>query len=224
MPTTQQLRADHEQLINIQRRLQLVTEIIDGERATVRDELNQAAAAELRLVPLGQVDGPPDGYVAKYIPVGEIDEACAKLGRFAASELAAVLRCTTSRAIQHMKRLPDGRVVARGHWGGSKMYDYIPPTAPTPILPVPRVAVGDLARAGSAVLVRQSMVRSIADKELRKVVLEAIADGWEIVQSGGEHPMRLVREGNRFIPVASTPRNSGNAANDLRRKLRRANA
>lgn len=248
MAAVARLREHHAALSAADTRLQALAGVIRGigpASAAVTDvcaltktDLLEAAAADMRLVSLEHLTPEPNGYVARFRRIEELRDAAVKLKHFTASEYAAVLRCTTARATQELIRLDrehPGMVVKDGYCRGARMYRYVPPTAPGAAFDAqqrelkqqrenggggagPRV--GDMARAAGGTGIQQSMLRSIRDKEVRKVAREALDNGWELVQRSGAHPMRLVRRGRDPVPLHTSPRNSGNAAKVLRDELK----
>lgn len=196
--------------------------ILASARQDARDELNAAARADMELSRPVVRRRAPRAPTRTPSPE-ETRDAVVMLDRFVASELAARLRCTTRDALAALAGLEEEvpGIVRHERRG---MIQYQPPTTAGAAFEHQDrngsvdPSVGDLALAGTG---QASAVigRGLA-KEIREVVREAKAHGWNLVQTGGDHPFRLVKAGRRDIPLESSPREPRHAANKLRQKIR----
>jgi hypothetical protein len=157
--------------------------------------------------------------------------AVRKLNMFTVSELAAELRCSKVTAKKHldtMAAMDPPLVRPAGRYGRMPMYAYIKPDDAGERFKAQRerrlvltaerdVDVEVVAERGAQA--PRSLVDSVPDKEIQKVCRWAIAQGWRLQQTGGEHIFKLVKPGMRPVTVPSTPRNSGAAADMMRKKL-----
>lgn len=153
-----------------------------------------------------------------------------RLGWFTVGELAAALGCSKGTAKRHLDELAaldPPLVKPHGRLGRDPMYQYIKPSSAGEgferqrqqrfARAAPEAEVVLLSERNGEV--RQSRIDSISDKEIQKVCRRAIADGWALEQTGGEHIFRLVKKGMRPVTVPSTPRNSQAAADMMSKKL-----
>jgi bacterioferritin-associated ferredoxin len=157
--------------------------------------------------------------------------AVRELGTFTPSELAAELGCSKQSAKKHIDELVEAEIIKpAGRLAGKPMFEYVKPTEageafdaqqhrPTIKLPTPeQVQAREVARARPHDI-RQSRISGVRDKEIRKVVREAQALGWELQQHGRTgHVFRLVRDTDS-VSLPSTPRDSDAAADMLRQRL-----
>lgn len=218
----QALRERVAELHDMQTRLQSCLGDVGLALELTEAELAEAAKADLAMRPLG-ARGRSDGHVLRTISLEEVRDAVVKLGTFTIGELAAELGCSTAKARRELERVKH-LVNPAGRLGSRQMWAYCVPDGPGAAFEAQQrlktVQPGDLAAPGADI--KQSILSMVADKEIRAVVREALADGWELVHAGGKHPMRLVRDDCRPITLSSTPRNPGNAARAIRRQLRQA--
>lgn len=154
-----------------------------------------------------------------------------ELGTFTPSELAAELGCTNQTAKKHIDDLVEAKILTpAGRVAGKPLYEYVKPTdageafeqqrdRPVIKLPTSEQLVTNDLRSARPHDVRQSKISGVRDKEIRKVVREAMALGWRLEQQGRTgHVFRLVRDTDVVI-LPSTPRSSGAAADMLRQRL-----
>lgn len=150
-----------------------------------------------------------------------------ELGTFTVSEFAAELDCSKPTA----KRRIDGLVAEEilkpaGRFSGSPVFEYVKPTEAgvafeqqqrlgRPVIKLPEPErLGERPRD-----IKQSSIGGIRDKLIKEVAREAIANGWELVDKGTSgHHHRLVRDTD-WVELPSTPRNPGDTADRLRRRL-----
>lgn len=156
--------------------------------------------------------------------------AVRQLGTFTVSELAAELSVSNATATKHLKAMAAaGLVKAAGRVLGKPLYEYIRPTDAGEayeqqqerrlrIVEDPPEEVTTVIVAERGLGVAQSLLSSIATKEIREVAREAISKGWTLENIGGKHIMALRKDG-RIIRLVSSPRNAGDAAQQLRQRL-----
>lgn len=151
-----------------------------------------------------------------------------RLARFTDEQLAEMLGCTVAQAQRHRERLSHLVRVADDS-GERVVYEYAPPAGAGTAFEAQRrlrvvdtiEAQADLAMAGDG-QANRSMLSSVKDKEIRKVVVWAVREGWRLTdRGGGGHAMSLERDGYQPITLVSSPRNSEAAADQLRRKVQR---
>lgn len=210
-------------IVPLERRRETLADLLGAAQAECRAELEVAARADMELVrqrPRRAAATKP----SRAISLEETRDAVVSLDRFVGSELAARLRCPTRDALAALARLEEELpgIVRRERRG---MIQYQPPTTAGAAFELQgrsngsaAPGVGDLALAG--VGQASSVVGRGLAKEIREVVREAKTQGWKLVQTGGDHPFRLVKVGRRDIPLESSPREPRHAANKLRQKLR----
>lgn len=152
--------------------------------------------------------------------------AVRQLGTFTVSELATELGCSPITAKKHLTEMKDmGMVSPAGKLGRSPMYAYVKPEdagagfdaqqrlritedigGPT------RTYTGPVAGTGS------HPADVIASTAVRKVVKDAIAQGWQLRPKGDGH-FNLVKDGFK-VGVAGTPKNPTGAAAVIARQVR----
>lgn len=220
--TLQDLRDRHGDLLSAERRLTECLQKVQRQREALESQIAQAGRDDLRLRPLASVATvarvPSQRH--RYSPE-ELRDAVVKLGEFTASELAAELGCTKRQAEDQLQRVTHLAKPA-GKLGRQPMYAYRAPEGPGRAFEAQqRLRAADVLDVEREHDIKQSVISMISDKEIKEAVREAIGQGWTLLHTGrGKHPLRLVRNGETPIPLASTPRSSGNAAKAIRRRLR----
>lgn len=222
--TLEELRDRVLELEAMERRLQDCLGDVRQHRIIAAANLEEAARNHMRLRPIGERPGKTEGFVHGSISNEQLRDAVVKLQKFTASELGAELGCSTARARRELERVmhivrPDGS------WAGRQMWAYVAPDGPGEAFKAQqrlRVVEPSLTPGGSggAGDVKQSILSMISDKEIKKAVRDALADGWELAHVGGKHPLALVKDGHRDVTIASSPKNSGDAAKAIRRQVR----
>lgn len=221
-PTLEDLRDHVAELEAMDRRLQacLADVRVAHERAVT--ELTQAARADIDLRPIGAIEGAPQGFIKRPLALEQVRDAVVTLKHFTIGELAAELGCSHARARRELDRVmhlvkPDGRLGQRQLWA------YVPPAGPGKAFEAQqRLRVADEPPPVAGQDIKQSILSMVSDKEIKKVVREALADGWELVRVGGKHPLALVKPGHKQVGISSSPTNSDHAARAIRRQLRAA--
>lgn len=211
-------------IVPLERRRETLADLLGAAQADCRAELDAAARADMELVRPRRPRRAATAKPSRAISLEATRDAVVSLDRFVGSELAARLRCPMRDAMAALARLEEELpgIVRRERRG---MIQYQPPTTAGAAFELQgrsngsaAPGVGDLALAG--VGQASSVVGRGLAKEIREVVREAKTQGWELVQTGGDHPFRLVKAGRRDIPLESSPRDPRHAANHLRQKLR----
>lgn len=222
--TLQDLRDRHGDLLSAERRLTTCLERIRREREELEPQIAQAARDDLRLRPLASVNVPAPTVrkTPGHYELEDVRDAVVRLGEFTLGELATELGCDRRKAQRELDRVKH-LVDAAGKLGRDPMFAYRPPDGPGEafkaqqrLRPSERY---DVVERDSDI--KQSVISMISDKEIKEAVRDAIGQGWTLIHTGrGKHPMRLIRNGEVPITIASTPRSSGNAAKAIRRRLR----
>lgn len=197
------------------------------ERAETEEQLTQAAREEMSLRPLGSLPARQPRRTAARRCVSERGrDAVIRLGRFTASELAAELECPLAEARRVLRDPEVAKMIEEAdRFGRQVIYAYVAPTDPGDAFKaqqrlrlVHNERVADLAMAGDGEA-SANLLDAIRDKDVRKVVAEAIREGgWQLTRGSGPHPLKLTR-GTETIPVAA---NSAHAVKAIRRQLRHA--
>lgn len=194
-----------------------------GDRAVA--ELAAAAKLDMGMRPLGAVP-PPNGFILRNIPLEEVRDAVVRLAFFSLAELAAELGCSAAKARVELERVMH-LLRPAGHLGQRQLWEYVPPDGPgTAFLVQQRTRVVEpeieVAKRMAGPQVTQSLLSSISDKEIKRVVRKALDDGWALCNVGGKHPLALVKPGRRDIGISSSPTNSDHAARAIARQVRAA--
>lgn len=221
--TLEELRERDVRLAGVERHLQACIEHVCQAREATRQQITAVAQEDIRLRRLG-AEGVTNGFhVRNNIPLEEVRDAVVELGVFTLSDLANKLGCSRAKAKVELNRVMK-LVKPAGKFGHQQMYEYCAPEGPGAAFEAQQRlrVVEDDSRTPGPQDIKQSILSSVQDKEIREAVREAISRGWELVNAGGRHPLRLVRDDCRPITIVSTPRSSGNAARAIRRQVRNA--
>lgn len=205
--------------------LQALHEQARREKARLEVQLLQASQREAKLAAaLEKADeralrqAPPPG-----ARVGESKwrKAVRELNHFDAGELAAEVSVTRREAnVKIRDYLARGILKDDGYRtyrfqkpneGPGEAFEHQQRLRAVPDAPQ-RAATGAVAVAGTG----KTLLSALA-KEVRPIVADAMKDGWELRARGDGH--FELRKGKAHITVVGTPRNAGNAANQVRRGL-----
>lgn len=224
--TVEELRERVDTISRELREVETRARALTVERAKAEEQLTQAAREEMSLRPLGSLPARQPRRATRRCVSERGRDAVIRLGRFTASELAAELECPLAEARRVLRDPEVAKMIEEAdRFGRQVIYAYVAPTDPGDAFKaqqrlrlVHNERVADLAMAGDGEA-SANLLDAIRDKDVRKVVAEAIREGgWQLTLGTGPHPLKLTR-GTETIPVAA---NSAHAVKAIRRQLRHA--
>lgn len=224
--TVEELRERVDTISRELREVKTRARALTVERAKAEEQLTQAAREEMSLRPLGSLPARQPRRATRRCVSERGRDAVIRLGRFTASELAAELECPLAEARRVLRDPEVAKMIEEAdRFGRQVIYAYVAPTDPGDAFKaqqrlrlVHNERVADLAMAGDGEA-SANLLDAIRDKDVRKVVAEAIREGgWQLTLGTGPHPLKLTR-GTETIPVAA---NSAHAVKAIRRQLRHA--
>lgn len=224
--TVEELRERVDTISRELREIETRARALTVERAETEEQLTQAAREEMSLRPLGSLPARQPRRATRRCVSERGRDAVIRLGRFTASELAAELECPLAEARRVLRDPEVAKMIEEAdRFGRQVIYAYVAPADPGEAFKAQQrlrlvrdESVADLALAGDG-QASANLLDAIRDKDVRKVVAEAIREGgWRLTLGTGPHPLKLTR-GTETIPVAA---NSAHAVKAIRRQLRHA--
>lgn len=205
----------------------LLAEIADVRRKVAELERKQRLAPPLQVVP------EPTPEVQELGP--RFRRCVRELGSFTTGELMAEIGLSRQQTSKRLAALEvQGMVKRTGKFGKDSVWEYVPPTEPGQAaltdlarrksLPSPEqtalagatITARKIADHESAVPIDRRLVASMSAKESKKAAMEAIARGWALKRTGGNH--FLLKKGDRSVSVSLTPQNDSSHAARIRRQ------
>lgn len=224
--TVEELRDRVDAISREQREIEIRARALASERERTEAMLTQAAREEMSLRPLATLPARQPRRATRRCVSERGRDAVIALGRFTASELAAELECSLAEARRILREPEVAKMIEEAdRFGRQIIYAYVAPSDPGEAFKAQQrlrlvrdESIADLALAGDG-QASANLLDSIRDKDVRKVVAEAVREGgWQLTLGSGPHPLKLTR-GTETIPLAA---NSAHAVKAIRRQLRHA--